>query len=112
MGYLYDIIIKVVCALLCGMVKQERNPEFLAAVGRRLRQLREQRGLSQEKVQFKTGIYLVYVETGRRNPTVTTLIDLCREYGVTLEEFFAGLENPAEEPRTADDVQPENDVTL
>ena len=92
LGYLYGIIKKVVCALLCAMMKQERNPAFLKAVGRRLRQLREQHGLSQEKVQFKTGIYLAYVENGLRNPTITTLIDICRYYGTTLGEFFRELE--------------------
>ena len=112
LGYLYGIIKKVVCALLCAMMKQERIPAFLKAVGRRLRQLREQHGLSQEKVQFKTGIYLAYVENGHRNPTVTTLIDICRYYGTTLEEFFAGLEPYDDEPRSADEVQPENDATL
>lgn len=96
------------------MMKQERNPAFLQAVGRRLRQLREQHGLSQEKVQFNTGIYLSYVESGLRNPTVTTLIDICRYYGVTLEEFFAGLEPYDEQPRGADESEPEpeNDATL
>jgi DNA-binding XRE family transcriptional regulator len=112
LGYLYGIIKKVVCALLCAMMKQERNPAFLKAVGRRLRQLREQHGLSQEKVQFKTGIYLAYVENGLRNPTITTLIDICRYYGTTLEEFFAGLEPYDEAPRVADESESENDATL
>lgn len=100
------------------MMKQERNPAFLQAVGRRLRQLREQHGLSQEKVQFKTGIYLAYVENGLRNPTITTLIDICRYYGVTLEEFFAGLEPfdeatcGADQSPDANEHEPENDTTL
>lgn len=84
----------------------------MKAVGRRLRQLREQLGLSQEKVQFRTGIYLAYVENGHRNPTVTTLIDLCRFYGITLEEFFAGMEPYDAEAGTADELQPENDAAL
>ena len=74
------------------MIKQARNISFLQAVGRRLRQLREECGLSQEKVQFKTGIYTVFLETGKRNITVSTLIDLCKVYDVTLEQFFAGME--------------------
>lgn len=104
------------------MEQRHRNEPLMKAVGRRLRQLREQHGLSQEKVQFKTGIYLAYVENGLRNPTITTLIDICRYYGTTLEEFFAGLEPYDEAPRGADqspdanepepEPEPENDATL
>lgn len=91
------------------MKKQERNTSFLQAVGRRLRQLREATGLSQEKVQFKTGIYLVYLETGQRNITLSALLDLCQVYGVTLEEFFAGMEfyDGQPLPRPAEPEEPD-----
>ena len=94
------------------MGQPHRTEPLMKAVGRRLRQLREQHGLLQEKVQFKTGIYLAYVENGLRNPTITTLIDICRYYGTTLEEFFAGLEPYDEAPRVADESESENDATL
>lgn len=74
------------------MAKQERNSSFLLAVGRRLRQLREERGLTQEKMQFEKRIYVVYAENGNRNISITMLIDICREYGITLQEFFRGIE--------------------
>lgn len=45
-------------------------------------------------------------------PTITTLIDICRYYGTTLEEFFAGLEPYDEAPRGADESESENDATL
>lgn len=79
------------------MAKQERNIRFLAAVVRWLRQLREERGLSQERVEFKTGIYTGYVEQGLRNISITALIDVCEVYGVTVEEFFTGMESYEEE---------------
>ena len=92
LDYHFGAIKKVVCALLCIMVKQDRNISFLHAVGRRLRQLREERGLSQEKMQFEKRIYLVYVENGKRNISITMLLDICRVYGITLADFFRGME--------------------
>lgn len=45
-------------------------------VGNRIRALRKQRGLSQEKLALKAGIdrtYLAGIETGKRNATVSFL---------------------------------------
>lgn len=64
----------------------------MQAMGRRLREVREARGLSQEKVTFSTGVYLTRIENGHRNISVSTLLLLCRPYGVSLEEFFKGLD--------------------
>lgn len=73
------------------MTKQ-RDAEYLAAVGRRLRKLREERGLSREKVLFRKNVYLYAIESGRLNITVSTLAAICEEYGITLHEFYKGLD--------------------
>lgn len=70
------------------MVKQQRDNSLMKAVGRRLRELRESIGLSQETVLFKTGIYLTRIENGKRNISISTLIELCKVYNITLREFF------------------------
>ena len=74
------------------MKGQIRNGILLKAIGKHLRELREERGISQELVLFKTGIYLVRIEAGQLNITVSTLTGLCSFYGITLEEFFAGFD--------------------
>lgn len=74
------------------MVKHHRNEELVRYISSRLLELRQQRGLSQEKVLFETGIYVERIETGCRNVTISTLLALCTLYGVSLHEFF----NPSE----------------
>lgn len=92
MAYHFGTIKKVVHLLLCDMVKQERNISFLRAVARRIRQVREERGLPQEKMQFEKRIFLAHIENDERNISVTMLLDICRAYGITLADFFRGME--------------------
>lgn len=54
----------------------------MRGIGRRLRSAREGCGLSQERVLFLTGIYVILIEAGRRNITVSTLITLCETYRI------------------------------
>lgn len=91
-AYHFGTIKKVVHHLLCDMVKQERNISFLRAVARRIRQVREERGLPQEKLQFEKRIFLAHIENDERNISVTMLLDICLAYGITLADFFRGME--------------------
>jgi transcriptional regulator with XRE-family HTH domain len=53
----------------------------------RLRQLRDQRGLSQRALAEKAGIsreYLARLETGRQDPTLSTLEKIARALKVTV----------------------------
>lgn len=59
------------------MNKLKRNEKLIKAVGLRLRQLREMRELSQEKVLFQTDIHLSRIENGHKNITFGTLVELC-----------------------------------
>lgn len=74
------------------MDKLKRNEKLIKAVGLRLRQLREMRELSQEKVLFQTDIHLSRIENGHKNITFGTLVELCFAYGITLRDFFDELE--------------------
>ena len=74
------------------MAKQQRDIELMQKVGERLRVLRETAGLSQEKVLFQTGGYLTRSENGHRNINISTLIELCKTYKVSVYEFFKGIE--------------------
>lgn len=85
----------VVIAVLCAMTKEQQNDPFARAVGARLRQLRESRGLSQEQVLFLYNVYLSNIENGNRNIFICTLMKLCKAYGVTLGEFFEGMKYDA-----------------
>ena len=61
-------------------------------VGRNLRRLRLDRGLSQEQLAHDAGIapsYLSQIENGTRSPTVTKLQDLATTLRTPIVEFFA-----------------------
>lgn len=73
------------------MPKRRRNEELVKAIGKRLRELRLSKGLSQDVVYIDTDIHIARVEMGRYNITISTLSDLCDYYGVSLEEFFKGI---------------------
>ncbi|GHB73505.1 XRE family transcriptional regulator [Streptomyces xanthochromogenes] len=72
----------------------------LAAMGPRLRAARERHGATLAGVAGATGISpstLSRMETGRRHPTLEVLLQLSKEYGVSLDE----LAGTAPAPRAA-----------
>ena len=74
----------------------------LAAMGPRLRAAREHRGATLAGVSCATGIStstLSRIETGRRKPTLEMLLQLSKEYGLSLDELAGTAPAPAAEPR-------------
>ncbi|MFF4385141.1 helix-turn-helix domain-containing protein [Kitasatospora sp. NPDC001547] len=74
----------------------------LATMGPRLRAAREHHGLTLTAVSHATGISastLSRIETGRRRPTLEVLLQLSKEYGVSLDELAGTEPAPAAEPR-------------
>lgn len=60
-------------------------------VGNRIRGLRQQTGLSQEKFALKIGIdrtYFASVENGKRNISIINLEKIAKGLGVSLSELF------------------------
>jgi transcriptional regulator with XRE-family HTH domain len=58
-----------------------QNPELLRVFGKRLRELREKRGLSQEKLAELADLHRNYaglLERGRANPTLLAIVALAR----------------------------------
>ncbi|MCT9089645.1 helix-turn-helix transcriptional regulator [Streptomyces sp. ASQP_92] len=76
--------------------------QTLAAMGPRLRVVRERRGVTLAAVSRATGISpstLSRIETGRRKPTLEVVLQLAKEYGVGLDELAGTAPAPAAEPR-------------
>ncbi|MFE8915397.1 helix-turn-helix domain-containing protein [Streptomyces globisporus] len=74
--------------------------QILAALGPRLRILREGRGVTLAAVSGATGIApstLSRIENGRRRPTLEVVLQLAKEYGVSLDELAGSA--PAAGPR-------------
>ena len=65
-------------------------------VGERIKELREKRGLTVNKLANLAGIsqsYLRDVELGNKNPTVETWSYFCDALGISLKEFFSENDN-------------------
>ena len=66
--------------------------DLLQAVARKLKQLREAKGLSQRIVYIDTDFNIGKIEVGKTNITISTLSRLCNYYGTSLKEFFNTLD--------------------
>lgn len=60
-------------------------------IGKRIKQLRNQMGISQEELAFRSGVHRTYiagVEVGKRNVTVAVLEKIVNALEITFGEFF------------------------
>jgi transcriptional regulator with XRE-family HTH domain len=70
-------------------------------IGDRLRELREQKKLSQGDIEHRTGLiraYISRVENGHTVPALETLEKFARALGVPLYQLFYDGENPPKPP--------------
>lgn len=74
------------------MNKQRCNTELLIKIAQRIKQLRMNKGISQEVFYIDTDIHIARIETGKANITVSTLNDICIYFGISLTDFFATIE--------------------
>ena len=59
--------------------------------GKRVRELRLARGLSQEELAFRTGVHRTYlggIERGERNPALKNIAAIAEALDVSLPELF------------------------
>ena len=60
--------------------------------GKRIRELRLARGLSQEKLAFKSGMHRTYlgsIERGERNPSLKNIAAIAEALRVSLSQLFS-----------------------
>ena len=63
-------------------------------IGNRIKELRQQTGLSQEKFALKIGMdrtYFASVENGKRNISIINLEKISKGFGITLSDMFKGV---------------------
>jgi transcriptional regulator with XRE-family HTH domain len=71
-----------------------RNDNVRARFGARVRELRNQRGVSQEALAAEVGIHRTYlggIELGLRNPALDNITRLARALRVSLRDLFEGV---------------------
>jgi transcriptional regulator with XRE-family HTH domain len=73
------------------MKKQRCNKELLLKIAQRIKQLREEKGISQEVFYIDTDIHIARIETGKLNITVSTLQSICDYFEISLMDFFKGM---------------------
>lgn len=62
--------------------------------GARVRELRVQANISQEKFALQIGMdrtYLASVESGKRNIAIENILKIANGFNITLEELFKGM---------------------
>ena len=65
--------------------------QLLAEVGKRIRSLREDKAVSQERLAEKSGLHRTYiggVERGLRNPSLISLARIAEALGVGIAQLF------------------------
>ena len=68
--------------------------KLMAAFGRRLAEVRKQRGFTQQQLAGKLEISLVsigYIETGKRWPRLVTLYKIAKVLDVKVDQFFKDI---------------------
>ena len=63
-------------------------------VGQKIKQIRNEKGLSQEKLALKAEIdrtYLAGVEQGKRNPSIKSLEKIVEALGISFQDLFEGI---------------------
>jgi transcriptional regulator with XRE-family HTH domain len=72
-------------------MKAVKSSSLQRHLGHRIRQLREQLGVSQERLSFESGLdrtYISGVERAERNPTLLTLEKIAQALQVSLKDLF------------------------
>lgn len=71
-----------------------RNEDLIIKLGARIRQLREDKGWSMDKLCLECEMektQLHRIETGKYNSTISTLAVLAKALGVTISDLMKGL---------------------
>jgi transcriptional regulator with XRE-family HTH domain len=79
-------------------VNEERNRLMLLALGERIRELRTERGYSQESFADRCGVHRTFmgtVERGESNLSFHNIAKVAATLGVTLSELFQNIEGRA-----------------
>jgi len=86
----------VLCNASPDTVRVERtNPDLVAAFASVMRERRKALGLSQEELAFRADLsvsYISFLETKRRQPTLTVMDVLGRQLGLSLVELMNEIE--------------------
>lgn len=90
------MILIVCCLIVYKKYHIAMKNEILVQFGKRIRQLRHDKKLSQEKLAEITGFHRTYIgmiERGERNPSLVNIKRFADVFGLLLEELFRRKED-------------------
>lgn len=73
------------------VMKNNKDKAKLLMLAKRVKELRTEKGLTQEEAYNDSGIHFGRIEQGKRDPSYTTLIKVSNFFQLTLSEFFKDL---------------------
>lgn len=68
---------------------QRNNQQLQQQLAKKLKALRNDKGVSQQQVYNDTEVHIGRLETGKMNATIGTIAILCDYFGITIADFFA-----------------------
>lgn len=71
---------------------QVRDDKLIRKIAISLKKVREEKGLSQEEVYNESNVHIGRIESGKANPTVSTISTLCKYYKIKLSDFYKIVE--------------------
>ncbi len=71
---------------------QIRNDKLLKLIALKLKELRQQKSITQEDFYNDTSIHIARIETGKINITISTLEAICNYLNISLGEFLINIE--------------------
>jgi transcriptional regulator with XRE-family HTH domain len=69
-----------------------KDSKLLQKIALILKELRDEKELTQEEVYNDTNIHIGRIETGKGNISVSTLSTLCTYYGIKFSDFLKRVE--------------------
>ena len=74
-------------------MSQLRDSKLLQKIAIVIKQLRDEKGISQEEVYNDINIHIGRIETAKANLSVSTLAALCKYFNISLSEFHRRMES-------------------
>ncbi len=81
-----------VLSILLTLMGQLKDIGLLKKIAVMLKQLREDKGLTQDEVYDATKIHIGRIETAKANLSVSSLSALCKYFKVKLSDFYRKVE--------------------
>jgi transcriptional regulator with XRE-family HTH domain len=70
---------------------QRNNNEFTLKIAKKIKQIRLEKGITQEQFFFDTGIHIGRIETSSYNLRIETIRIICTYFNITIQDFFKDL---------------------